>query len=361
MALNHAIDQAANKINGLEKRKQKLARLLAPLKERSLSLDEDWLEEKVFLPVGQEEFTGKVAGVDSGFMVRSFSGVDIILIRAMASVFELKEGRLEKAYFHPNFFKFPEPFILSGALERDEFNCAKSLHRLKEEVGLSAEVIEKFKPDFLFIDGSMVPQHADKPRNASQMTNLYHEVLNDFQNLYQTAEKEGCQLIASVEDSRGTRFKGLVQKKMEKEIPGLQELDGFSDSVLLDLLLKKGERSLTFSYASKAEKHPILNDLDKKWSERIRALYLKPTEYDRPLRIEFIANGERLSKQADKVAAVTHALSCLHKEYAYPSVLIEADLRARLKPEEINLVFDKLADKVGRNAFVQQRRDKRPF
>jgi hypothetical protein len=53
------------------------------------------------------------------------------------------------------------------------------------------------------------------------------------------------------------------------------------------------------------------------------------------------------------------ALSSLHKEYSYPSVLIEADLRAGLNETDISVVYDKLIDKLGPK--VRMRRNSRPF
>jgi uncharacterized protein (UPF0335 family) len=363
MQLQEAIKQAIERIMRLEERKERLSQSITVLREKDMqSFGIKGIEETALLQnVPQIELNEKVAGVDSGFMGKSFHSVDVILIRAMGALFEYNKGLLKHTEFYPNFFKFPEPFILTDALEKDEFNCAKSLYRLKEEVGLANEMIEKFKPDFMFLDGSIIPQHADRPRSGSKVTQVYHNVLNQFQQLYETAEKNKCCLIGAVEDSRGTRFRGLLQEFISREkLFEPSQLDNFFDSTLLDSLLQPKERSLAFPYASKVEKHPILNDFKKDWAEKIHVLYLKPSQFDFPLRVEFL-NQKKVTEQANKVAAITLALSSLHKEYAYPSVLIEADLRARLKPEEINLVFDKLADKSGKRFFINQRRDKRPF
>ena len=363
MHIHEAIKQAVDRISRLEEKKERLTKTIAKLRGKDLQVFgvKDIEETSLFQAVAPLELNQKVGGVDSGFMGKNFHAVDVILVRAMAAIFDYEKGALKQNDFYPNFFKFPEPFILTDALEKDEFNCAKSLYRLKEEVGLAQEVIEKFKPDFMYLDGSIIPQHADKPRSSSRVLRVYHDILNTFQNLYATAEKNNCTLIGAVEDSRGTRFRGLLQQLMTKEKTfNPEQLDNFFDSTLLDSLLLPKERSLAFPYASRVEKHPILNDFKKEWAEKIHVLYLKPSQFDFPLRVEFLSSGQ-LTEQANKVASMTLALSCLHKEYAYPSVLIEADLRARLKPEEINLVFDKLADGTGKMSLGSLRRDKRPF
>src|SRR3989338_4833062 len=364
MELFKAIDEAVSRIHSNESRRLKFFDSISFLKEKNLSEFNsiELLEESLAYPVNLKEFSGRIAGIDSGFIGQNFSSMDLILVRAMAAIFNYVNGSLAKADYFPNFFKFPDPIILTDSLERDEFNCSKSLHRLREEVSLSRKVIEKFKPEFLFIDGSIVPQHADKPRSDSSINKLYGEVLSCFQSLYESAEKNNCELIACVEDSRGTRFSALLQKEILNSLKvDSHLLDNCFDSVLLDYFLEKGERRFCFSYSSKKEKHPILNDMHEKWSEKIHCFYLKPSKYDRPLRVEFLSSKEELKEKAERISETVLALSSLNREYAYPSILIEADLRARLKPEEINIVVDNLINKAGRQFFIQQRRDKRPF
>jgi hypothetical protein len=71
--------------------------------------------------------------------------------------------------------------------------------------------------------------------------------------------------------------------------------------------------------------------------------------------------GKDFSEHVGKIASVVFALSSSHREYAFPSVLIEADLRARLKPDEIEIVFNKILDKLSKNFKLRLRREGRPF
>ncbi|MDO8628086.1 MAG: hypothetical protein Q7K42_06470, partial [Candidatus Diapherotrites archaeon] len=126
-------------------------------------------------------------------------------------------------------------------------------------------------------------------------------------------------------------------------------------------LLKKIERSFALSYSNNIAKHPVLMDCDEKFSIAIHAMYIRPSELDRPLRIEFLCS-ENISEKADEIASLVLSLSSFHREYAYPIVLIEADLRARLNVQEVSLLFDKIVDKLGREtAYLAMRRDSRPF
>jgi hypothetical protein len=76
------------------------------------------------------------------------------------------------------------------------------------------------------------------------------------------------------------------------------------------------------------------------------------------LRVEFICK-DGLKECADKISSVVYAISSLHKEYSYPSVLIDADMRAGLKPDEISIVYDRLIDRLGTK--IRMRRNSRPF
>ena len=235
--------------------------------------------------------------------------------------------------------------------------------RLQQEVQTAKAVIEKYNPKYCFLDGSIVPQYQDKPRKDSRVNPLYHNILGEFQSLYEAAEKNSCKLVACVEDSRGSRFRGILQEEvLQKEnLVEPAKLDNLFDSSLLDYMLNIKERTAAFHYTKDINKHPILMDYNEKWSKSIYGFYIKPSLYDRPLRVEFIYRGNSLTEYSAEIAAITLALSSLHREYAYPSILIEADMHARLKPEEIDVVFDKIMDKLGKNIKLKMRRDNRPF
>ena len=176
-----------------------------------------------------------------------------------------------------------------------------------------------------------------------------------FQSFYEAAENNSCTIISCVEDSRGNRFSQLLSENFS--IPKETLKDAF-DSALLDSLLLEGERTLAFSYTSSISSHPILKDINEKWSKSINVFYLKPSGLDRPLRVEFLSKADK-EKDADKIASIVYALSSLHKEYSYPSVLIEADMRAGLNEQDISVVYDKLVDKLGPK--IRMRRNSRPF
>ena len=196
------------------------------------------------------------------------------------------------------------------------------------------------------------------------MHKFYRGVIDEFQNLYSVAEKNNCCLIGCVEDSRGSRIREILQKEVlpKTDILKPEFLDDMLDSLLLDSILDLGERSFAFPYTSGVKEHPILMDYDDKWANNIYAFYIKAAELDRPLRVEFLKDrNENLQEKTNEVASVVYSLSSMHREYAYPSVLIEADLRARLRPEEIDTVYNKIMDRLSVNTRLTMRRSNRPF
>src|SRR3989338_6710897 len=359
MFIHEAINEAVSCIHGNEQTRKSIAAALKPLARKSLGLHEDQL----VYPVSPFLLTGKIGGVDSGFVEKSIHSIDLVLIRAAGVIFEYADGKVVYSAYYPGHYHFPLPHLSNHALDFDEFSCSKSLLRLREEINAAKQLLTQFSPAFLFLDGSIIPQYLDKPRKDSKVNELYHGLLDHFQSLYALAEQCGSTLVATVEDSRGSRFRQILQEEVLPKHPVLDpaRLENVYDSGLLEPLLRRGERSLAFPYSKSIDEHPILMDFDEKWSKNIYAFYLKPSDYDRPLRVEFIRRGPSLSRNVDQIASVVHSLSSLHSEYAYPSVLIEADLRARLKPEEINIVYNKIFDKLGKSVKLRMRRENRPF
>jgi hypothetical protein len=313
----------------------------------------------------KEPVSGLVGGVDSGFAHKKLSFLDLVLIKTVGAIFSYDSGKVVKSEYFPSAFSLPEPRLLKSGLEKDEEQQSVSLIRLEEEINCAVGIIKKFKPAFLFIDGSIVPQFQDKPRKDSLINREYDSMVSLFQKFYAVAEENNCTLVACVEDSRGSRFLQLLKEESLKN-SSLRNIDFFNsvfDVSFLDYFLSPGERTFSFPYAGDSSSHAILKDFSKDWMNSVFVFYIKPNEFDKPLRVEFLCkkcnDSTELKKIADKVASLVFSLSSLHKEYSFPSVLIEADLRAGLSEQEINLVYQRLIDRLGPK--IRMRRNNRPF
>jgi len=317
--------------------------------------------ENVVVSIKNEVLSGVMSGVDSGFVSKKLSFFDIVLVRTVGVIFSFEGGVLKKTDYFPSPVSLPTPLPLKLGLESDEENQSVSFERLKQEIKLNIEIIKKYKPDFSFIDGSIVPQYQDKPRKESQINDDYKSVIELFEELYKTAEENNCVLVSTVEDSRGSRFKQILQEEIipESNISSV-DLKNCFDISLLDYFLLPKERTLAFSYTKDISSHAILKDFSSEWSKSVFVFYIKVSEFDTPLRVEFLCkNKNDLVKMADKISSIVFYLSSLHKEYSYPSVLIEADLRAKLTEQDISIVYDRLIGKLGPK--INMRRNNRPF
>lgn len=308
------------------------------------------LEKELVIPVNNVEVDGSVVGVDGGLLAQEFHGIDLLLTRAVAVLFEYEKTNKKSHAYYPSAFPPIEVDVLTS-LESHEISWHKSLFRMRKEIGTAIEAVEKFRPGYLLLDGSVVPSIGDKPSEESSVRPLYIEVIGKYKQLYSVCDKAGCAIVGVIKDSRGKRFIEIIGKHAGES----GAIHKSTDTTFLHFLLKEGERTAAFRYASSPERHQVLRDLGE-CAGRINAFYLKPVKDDRPLRVEFLSN------KYDEIASFINSLSRIHKRYGYPAILIEADLRAALERNEIERVSRELFMLLGeRSSIMKLRRNSRPF
>ncbi len=321
----------------------------AGLKEKSVQLRGsshvflDALEKQLVLPVSEAKIDGAVAAVDGGLLAQELHGIDLVISRAVAAVFEYKDSVLVSHEYLPNAFPESDYEIKIGLDER-EVMAFRSLFRLRKEIECAIDVLEKKNPKYLMLDGSLLPLTADKPPDDSDVAYEYQNVVRLYRKLYEAARAKGCTLLGVIKDSRSKRFVDIARAAIDLHS---------SDTVFLNHLLKEGERTFAFRYTADVKRHPITRDFGNE-AEAVNAMYLKPVEGDRPLRVEFIGGNY------SEVASLVYTLSKINRTYAYPAVLIEADLRAALDPMELERAQKSLSMQSGMGA-LPLRRNSRPF
>jgi hypothetical protein len=303
--------------------------------------------------------SGRMGGVDSGFASQSFYSIDLMMLRTCGVCMEYENGKMIQTKYLPETFSLPDPIVNTQGLEREEFHKFVSLTRLQAEIENATQLIQKHKLNICFLDGSLIPHPMDKPANDSSLMGEYHKTILKFVQLYETAEENTCILIGAIEDSRSTRLGEWIESNVGT-ISGIKQ-EKLHDAPLMEKVLHAQERSIVFPLTENIAKHAILQDFPEKWARKLYACYLKPSQWDYPLRIEFLCEAKDASTHAQACAEIAFAQSKLHKEYAFPTVLIEADMHAGLKQEEVELVSDKILSKLGRHTIRMRRRDRRPF
>jgi len=351
----------AERIKGIEGSRQKLGVFLREIAENADIAGDDVLEQKLVYGVTANPLSKtRVIGIDGGLSQHSYHGMDLILTRAVAAVFDYVDGKLSGVDYWPSAIVTPTLVVISDPYSDEEWTASSSLERQRNEIETALNAFKTFNPDLILLDGSIVPHGSDRPAKGSAAITRYKAVVEIFNTLYGAT---GGRLAGCVEDSRGRRFCEIIAEKILGKIkrPTVAELQkilaGTRDTNLLYHILKVGERTCVFKFAK--PEHPILTDLGV--NDSIFCFYLKTAEYDRPLRIEFYSEPGKAVETAERIASMVLSL-CGHSGYGFPAPLIEADVRAKLQERDVSILHDQLVDRVGITpSLLKLRRESRPL
>lgn len=303
-------------------------------------------ENGLAMPVQRIVPAFSVCAVDGGLLADRFVGSDILVRRSVAVGFRYDNGKLAAAGYHPR--KFPETEVgFRNGLDEHEALVFRSLFRLDGEISTALEAVEKFRPDYLLLDGSIVPLGADRPGDGSVLSADYEKLLGTYRKLYKKCGELGCQLVGVIKDSRGKRLAEILKDRLIVDVP---------DAVLADALLREGERTGLMAHSQDPSKHQVLKSLGE-WGAKAKLFYLKASASDIPLRVEFMQSQK---KDAGEIASAVLSLSSISKAFAYPAALIEADMCAALGPLEMEKIKRSLFVLTG-GASKPLRRAQRPF
>jgi hypothetical protein len=346
------IREIAQRISSTEEKRKKLADFLknmGPGFELIRKLEPDPLEDL------------KVVGVDGGIAKKSLHGFDCMLVRAAGACFHYKQGKIEKVDYLPSKLPLPQPEIIEALSDLD-WAYFTSISRQRLEVRTALDCIGKFHPDFLLMDGSIVPHYSDKPSRSSAVYDNYRELVSDFKTLYTKAKDSDVCLLGVIEDSRGNSFCRMIREDILAKVKHnlVPELGGIlektRDTNLLFWVLEKGEKSKTFPYSKKPEEHPILRDFGDLGKD-VFSFYLKTAKFDRPIKVDFLRGEDE-----NRIASVLLAISGHHSGYGLPAPLIEADNVAKLSENEINNFYSHILSFAGNApSLMRLRREQRPF
>jgi hypothetical protein len=284
--------------------------------------------------VEQASVSLSVCAVDGGLLAQRMHGADIVLARAVGVLFVYENSKLKTFSHHPR--KSPEADILvMNSLEEHEALIFRSLVRLRHELSCAIASLEKHSPKLLLIDGSLLPLPSDRPAEGNELRPLYGEVISLYGRLYSGCKEKGCMLCGVVKDSRS--------KKLAKELGA-----DCSDTLLCSYLLEEGERTTAMPYLEDKAPNRDVASL----GEHINVFYLKPSRNDLPLRIEV------MDSDVGQAASLICSLSAISDNFAYPAILVEADMCAALDPGELESVEATLLSLSGMRPL---RRNSRPF
>ncbi|MCI0503900.1 DNA double-strand break repair nuclease NurA [Candidatus Micrarchaeota archaeon] len=291
-------------------------------------------DPSLVIGVGRSPISLSVCAVDGGLLAGRMHGADIVVARAVAAHFVYECSKIKSNAYLPS--KSPKPALdIRNSLEEHEALVFRSLIRLRHELACAIEALDKFRPRLLLMDGSLLPLPGDRPPEGSGLRPLYDEVLSLYGKLYSGCGDRGCMLCGVVKDSRS--------RKLAKELGA-----SCSDTLLCGYLLEEGERTREMGYFEGKAPNAEVGAL----GGRIRVFYLKPSKNDLPLRIELLDSG------VDEAASAICSLSAISDNFAYPAILIEADMCAALDSAELESIEASLSAQSGLRPL---RRNSRPF
>jgi hypothetical protein len=319
-------------------------------------------EEKLIAAFSiDKDFSLKTAGVDSGFVSKQLNFANITIIKECGVFFDYQEGQLKDYKYFPKIYNLPKPYLSSSSLELEEIMWNTSISRLEKELDVATLILGQTSPQLLLLDGSIIPQYINKPTKDCPQKKKYKNLISKFQSLYKQAKDKKIFLAGCIEDCRANRFFSILKD----EIFADQNLDfELFDSFVVFSLLEKNQRTGIFKYSKDPKSHPILSDFPEEIRDNLYCCYLKLSDNDYPLRLEFVYYKDfnlSLKEYTDTLVKMIANLSSFNPKYTYPSVLIEADIRSRLTIQEIDLITNKILEKTRSYGFRLPRRESRVF
>lgn len=350
--LEIALGTAVEKLRELEWRRQRFAEVINKNKS-SILLD----ESPLFCQASPVRINGKVAAIDGGLLHRNLHGFDLVLGKAIGVIFEYKDSHLLRAEYYPDPFPSPNPYPVYRPLSSRDSEIMAQIIRQGLEIRTAQELASKFEIQTLLLDGSIIPHSSSRPYDDSEIKEEFSTLLETYKSLFETCEEKNIQLAGIVEDSRGMRFGEILGSVLSDDMADESLLSTTNDTNLLYYILEKSERTADFRFSDNSKKHPILRKLGK-WSQSVRTFYLRPTTMDRPLRVDFLST----TTDPEKLASELMPLCSANELYGIPTPIIEADARAHLSQNEIEMVYNQLMDRTGPiPSIMKLRREMRPF
>lgn len=364
--LQKTLDEIVNKISYLESKRLKIGQFLKDVNDSiKIGVNEEIKDEKTINKVSVGKTDGmSILGIDGGIVKHSYHGLDLMLTRSVGANFVYSNGKLDKVDYYPSSNPTPNPIVIFDQFSDLELSSCYNFERQTMEILTAIEAAEKFNPDMVLLDGSIIPHYVPKPDNPI-LKEYYNTLIGTYKALFELSKSKKFILAGVVEDSRGVKFCDILQRRTLSQVKTevTKEL-GFilgktKDSNLLYYALDKGERTCVFNYSQNPEAHPVLKEFSD-MNDSFHSFYLKTVDFDRPLRIDFLCSQD-LQDVVNELSTVMMQTSG-HSGYGIPAVLIEADQRAKLSENDMTMFYTDLINRIGNvSTLFKMRREMRPF
>lgn len=295
-----------------------------------------------------------IGAVDGGEGLAELSGVAVYLVRASGLV------KNEKS-------EFVRDLDLGVLPVNRQTKARVQFMRAAMEYRMAHRLAEKFKPDYLLIDGSLLVGVEIDPIKIDE----YETYISALRGLISTAEEKGIKLVGVSEDSTSRGLIGyLSEKGLSKGVA--HSLGSLTDASLLQLYTQR-QRSKDSKAIATRPFIPVSNK-GREWVKKNTGIdqsfptfYLQATRFGRPLRVDFPSDGKNIGESAKEIASFLTYLSQIPKRYGYPLPLYLAHSDAELPKELMDrtaMLIQKQIFKSWGDEYIsmysKKRRDSRP-
>ena len=330
-----------------------------------------------------------IISVDGSSAVKRFMNVDFSFLKAICvKYYFYKDGKSAKIKYYPDLSGFNNYSVQGNYFNREEnvIESKVSMDMTFMEINLLNNFIEHSNNsdiDLIIIDGSIMIMPINLLFSQDPEISIkYDRLLREYHKLYLNCKDNGIILVGSIKDTRTSALCHLLQESIQLlhsngtdltdfiNINYRQIIDYFSDFDLFNRILDKSERSCIFNCKRDIEKirdNGIKKEIPFYFPLSFYAFYIKTAKFDIPCRIEFFMEEKhsikKASEKADLISSMLLPISSMNDYYGLPIPQIEAHKRAVFKPDEINLLFNKLKRYLNKNGvnLIEKRRTRRPF
>ncbi len=380
-ALDEEIQKIADQIKVLEEKRNSFTSILQSERQSldlhdNLPLAQNYLvDNQLAKPVKATELKGlRVGGVDGGLLKKTLRGIELVITRACATIFEYTPSNRVSAVYFPEKTTSPTVKVELNPISWREAEVSASLERLKAELQLAIRVQDHHPVELLLLDGSLRPHLSDRPPNQSVFSSKYVQITALYEKLFEKAQETGTLLAGVVKDSRSQRFINILGEILPHLIERHPELSPLLQMDYRSILRTSYDTDFFFRILDVGERSPILrlNELisnqseesskSSQMSKNLVCVYLRTAQFDYPLRVEILTGPNDPNRIVEKVSAMLLPMSSDNEGFALPPVLIDADSQARLIERDLDFLFSQLANRIGYpESILKLRRERMPF
>jgi hypothetical protein len=379
-ALDAEIQKIAEQIQVFEEKRTAFALVLhaqrhdldlltdIPLAQKAL------IESLLALRVKPTSLSGlRVCGIDGGLLKKTLRGIELVITRAVATVFEYTPSNRVSVIYFPE--KTTPPMVKAELtpVSWREAELSASLERLKAELELAIRVQDHHPSELLLLDGSLRPHISDRPASQSVFSSKYQKITKLFEQLYEKSKETGTLLAGVVKDSRSQRFIRVLGEILPHLISRYPELESLLKLDYRSVLNISYDTDFFYRVLEVGERSPILriDGMNNKSMEASKqppketnlvCFYLRTVEYDYPLRIEVYTGNSNPARTVEKISAMLLPMASDNEQFALPTVLIDADSQSRLIERDLDFLFTQLSNRIGYpHSLLKLRRERMPF